>query len=265
MLAWHQAVVATDRRRRLQPALAAFVAVVLAGCAAVPERQPLVLGGVPADQADALVRRWEEEWRRFPGLRAAVDLTIVRRGRAQRSAGALLLSPTRLRFEAITPLGLPAVIVVAGPERLLAYSPAERRAWTARPTPEAMGRWLGVPVEPETLIRLLAGYVPPPPDGVAVRVAQERGPHLVFERGALRERVWVTAEGQPARLQLENGQRLTATFERAIGGPVQALALEVPRQSLEVHLRYISGEYVAPPPEGFEIVLPAGVTIEQLD
>jgi hypothetical protein len=246
-------------------ALVLVAMLLAAGCATAPQRLPPVLGGVQADQADTLVRRWEEEWRRFTGLRAAVDLTVVRRGRAQRSAGALLLSPTQLRFEVITPIGLPAIVVVAGPERLLAYSPLERKAWSARPTPEAMGRWLGVPLQPDTLIRLLAGYVPPPPDGVPARVAQERGPHLLFERGAWRERIWVTAEGQAARVRLENGQRYLVTFDRTVSGQLQGLDLEAPGQSLEVHLRYISGEYVAPPPQAFEIVVPAGVPTEALD
>jgi len=237
----------------------------MAGCATAPERLPPVLGGVPADQVDGLVRRWAAEWAEFRGLRAAVDLTVVRNGRAQRTAGALLLSSTHLRFEAITPIGLPAVVVIVGPDRLLVFSPTERKAWTARPTAEAMGRWLGAPVEPPVLIRLLTGHVPLPPDGTPVRVGRDRGPHLVFQRDAVTERVWVTTEGRPARLELENGRRVTATFDRAMDGQIVSLAVEVPSQSLEVHLRYISGEYAAPPLEAFELAVPAGVPIERVD
>ncbi|MBI3458205.1 MAG: hypothetical protein HY002_20740 [Candidatus Rokubacteria bacterium] len=249
----------------LRHTVAALVALGAAGCATAPGRPPPVLGSIPADQAEALVRRWETQWRQFPGLRAAVDLTVVRNGRAQRTAGVLLLSPTRLRYEAITPLGLPAVVVTAGPDRLLVFSLTERKAWTARPTAEAMSRWIGVPLRPETLIRLLAGQVPPPPEGVSVRVAPGADAHVEFEQGNVRQQVWVTVEGQPARLQLENGQRLTATFDRTINGQLVGLALEVPSQSLEVRLRYISGENTAPPPEAFEIVLPPGVPIEHVD
>ncbi|HEV8308300.1 MAG TPA: hypothetical protein VGW35_11595 [Methylomirabilota bacterium] len=253
--------------RRPNRRLGALTALVLlaSSCASVPERRPPVLGGVAAGEAAELVRRWEREWQAFSGLRAAVDLTVVRQGRAQRSAGALLVSPTRLRFEAISPLGLPALIVTTGPESLTIYSPTERKAWRARPTPESMNRWLGVPVRPETLIRLLAGHVPTPPPGVAVRVAEDRGAHIVFEADGARQRVWVTAEGQPARLQLENGERLTVTFERALGGGLQELVVEAPGRSLEAHLRYVSGENMAPPPDAFELPIPPGVPIEAVD
>ena len=255
-------------RRPLLPlgALAALLAFGVSGCASAPERLPPVLGGVPAHEAETLVRRWEADWREFRGLRAAVDLTVVRKGRAQRTAGALLLSPTHLRFEAITPLGLPAVVVTVGPDRLLVVSPGERKAWSARPTPEALGRWIGVPLPPDTLIRLLVGYVPPPPDGAPMRVAEDRGPHLVFAQGRATERVWVTAEGRPARLELDDDrQRITATFDRTVDGQLQGLAVEARSQSIEVHLRYISGEYLAVPPEAFELVLPAGMLIESVD
>src|SRR5262249_17422607 len=155
----------------------------------------------------------------------------------------------QLRFEVITPLGLPAAVVTVGPDRLLVFSPTERTAWTARPTAEAMGRWLGAPVEPPALIRLLTGQVPLPPDGTPVRVGQGGGPPLVFQRGAVTARVWVTTDGRPARLELENGRRVTATFDRAVDGQLIALAVEVPSQSIEVRLRYISGENAALPPE----------------
>lgn len=251
--------------RPLLGALAVVLALGAAGCATAPERLPPVLGGVPADQVDALVRRWEAEWREFRGLRAAVDLTVVRKGRVQRTAGVLLLSPTHLRFEAITPLGFPAIVVTAGPERLLVFSPTERRAWSARPTAEAMNRWLGVPIEPQTLTRILAGHVPPPPDGVPVRVAQDRGPHLLFERAGVTQRVWVTAEGRPARFELANGQRVTATFDRTVDGQILSVSLEVPSQSVEAQLRYLSGDSIALPPEAFEITVPPGVVIERVD
>jgi len=258
-----------DRRSPLPPrlrrSLAAGLLLVAAGCTTAPERVPPVLGGVPADQVDALIREWAEAWQRFSGLRAAVDLTIRRRGQAQRTAGALLLSPTRLRFEVITPLGFPAAIVIAGPERLLVWSPSERKAWIARPTHDAMARWLGLPVAPEMLIRLLAGQVPLPPPDVPVRVAEDGGPHLLVQYGGVRQRVWVTPEGQPARFDLANGHRLTVTFERTVTGQIGGLVVEAPGQSLEARVRYLSADYVTPPPGAFELTLPPDVAVERLD
>lgn len=250
-------------RRRLGALAVAVLG--LSGCAATPEPLPAVIGGVPADEVGELVRRWEAEWHAFPGMRAAVDLRLTRRGRAHRGAGVLLVSPTQLRFEALTPLGLPALVVSAGPDRVTVFSVAEGKAWSARPTPDAMGRWLGVPVAPETLIRLLAGRVPLFPDDPTVRLASNGALELGFERGAPRQRVWVTPRGQPARLELEDGERLTATFEWTVTGGLQSVTLVIPRRSVEAYIQYLSAEYVAPPREAFEIVLPPGVILERVD
>ncbi len=238
---------------------------VFAGCAVAPIPRPVV-GRIPAEGVGALVRRWEAEWREFQGLRAAVDLNVVRKGQAQRSAGVLLLSPTRLRFEAISPLGLPVVVVTAGPDRVLVLSLIERRGWTGRPTPEALSRWLGFSVEPETLIRLLAGRVPLPRDPSAVRLAQDQGsPHLAFERNGVRHRVWVTEDGSPLGLQLENGDRVTATFERAPDNRLESVRVAVPGQALNLELRYLGVESVSPLGDAFEITVPPGITIERVD
>jgi hypothetical protein len=221
---------------------------------------------VPAADVGALVRRWDAEWRQFPGLRAAVDVVVSRAGRAQRTAGALLLSPTRLRLEAITPIGFPAVLVTAGPERVLVFNPMERRAWSAQPTAEAMGRWVGVPVEPAVLIRLLAGHVPLPPDGVPVQLGEDRGPHLAFTHNGVTERVWVTVEGLPARVEFQEGrQRVLATFARAVTGLLVGVNVEVPARAIEAEVRYLSGETIAVPAEAFELVVPADIPIERVD
>lgn len=248
--------------RRLAGALAVLA---LAGCVATPEAPPAVIGGIPADEVGQLLRRWEAEWREFRGLRAFVDLRLLRRGRGHRGAGVLLISPTQLRFEGLTPLGLPALVVSAGPDRVTVFSAAEGRAWTARPTAEAMGRWLGVPVPPDTLIRLLVGRVPLPPDGASARVATDGAIEVAPEGGAPRQRVWVTERGWPARIELEDGEVLTAAFEWTVGGVLQSVTVSAPRRAVEAHVRYGSAEHIAPPPEAFEIVLPPGVAIQQLD
>jgi len=243
--------------------LVAAALILTTGCAGTPSAPPSP--ELPRVEAGDLVRRWEDEWRAFPGLRAAVDLTVTRRGRAQRSAGVLLLSPTHLRFEVVTPLGLPALIVTAGPEQLLVWSATERRAWTGRPTPESLGRWLGVPLPPASLIRLLVGQVPPPSDPASARFEERGGRHLVFDRESVRHRVWVTAEGYPVRLQLDGARSVTAKFERTPTGGFLALSIEVPDQKLEAQIRYLFAESVAPPREAFEVRLPPGVRVEQAD
>jgi hypothetical protein len=248
------------------PALVVLVLVLgVAGCASAPQRRQPVLASVPLAEADALLQRWEGRWQEFRGLRAAVDLTVTRKGSVQRAAAVLLLSPTQLRLETVSPLGFPIFVIVLDPERLLVLNLAERRGWSAQPTAQAVGRWLGAPIPPASLIRLLAGYAPPPPDGVAPRAGQERGPHLVFQDGRLTERIWVTPSGEPGRVEVENGRRITATFDRTVNGQVQALTVDVPGESVVIYLRYLSGEHVTPPGDAFQVAVPPGIPIERLD
>lgn len=246
-------------------ALGAAVVLGLLGCATGRAPLPPAVGELRADEAEDLVRRWEAEWRAFPGLRAAVDLTVHRRGRNDRTAAVLLLSPTHLRLEVATPFGFPALVATAGPERVTVFRPLERKAWTARSTPDAVARWLGVALPPDILIGLLVGHVPTPPDPTSVRVVTSPSPHLAFDRELIRHRVWVTPEGQPARLLLENGERLAVSFEWAVNRALQSLRVEVPSQGAAMDLRYISAEPVGPPPEAFELLLPVDVQIERFD
>jgi hypothetical protein len=238
--------------------------VLLAGCAAVPSAGPPPAGTLPPEGVDALVRRWDAEWGAFQGLRAAIDLDVSQQGRAQRTAGALVLTATHLRFEALTPFGLPALIVVAAPERLTVFNPAERRAWTGRPSQAAMTRWLGLPVEPAALIALLLGRAPQPPDAAAVRVMDGRSPHLVFQRGSGTYRVWLGSDGNPLRVQIEDGASVTVAFERNVDGGLYGFTAEVPAQAVRARLRYLAVEAGAPPPDVFDLVIPPGVAIESV-
>lgn len=245
---------------RLAPALLGLL--LLAGCAGLPSRRdagPVV----PSADARAAAERWEAAWAQFTGLRGAVDLSVTHRGMNERTAGALLLAPARLRFEAVAPLGLPTLVVTAGPEQIVVFSPAERRAWSARATPRALQRWLGLPVEPTTLIRLLAGFPPPVPAAAAVGFGSGEGRPVVVDAPDRRMRVFAGPDGAPARVELEQGaERLVATFERAVNAAPQRLVLEAPARGASLELRYIWAEPAAVPPEAFEVLLPADVPLE---
>lgn len=251
-------------RRRTAALVAA--ALVVAGCASGAPRAPGAGRPLGTDEAVELVRRWEAAWQAFPGLRAAVDLTVVRRGRSDRTAALLLLAPTRLRLEVATPFGFPALVATAGPERIVIFRPLEGKASIAGATPEALARWLGAPLPLDVLIALLVGHVPLPADPGAVRVESgEGGPSLVYARGGVGHRVWLTPERRPARLLLDGGERATVTFTWAVGEHLQGLKIEVPGRQAELSLRYLSAEYVFPPPEAFELLLPVNAQVEHLD
>ena len=254
-------------RRARRVALALALALGLARCAAVRPPSPATVA-VPPDQVAELTRRWAAEWETFPGLRAAIDLTVKNRGRSERAAAVLLVAPTALRVEVTAPFGLPAVVATAGPDEITIYRVLERQAHTARPSPAAVGRWLGVPLPPETLIRLLVGNVPTPADPRAITSESAPTPHLAWSEDGARYRVWVTAEGRPARLLLEarGGERLVAGFTwSASGGGLSEVRVEAPDQEALLAVRYLSAEYVQNPAEAFRLLLPPDVPVQRLD
>jgi hypothetical protein len=216
-----------------------------------------------------LVQRWAAEWAAFPGARAAIDLTAKNRRGSERVAALVLLAPTALRVEVATPFGLPAVVATAGPDEIMILRVLERRAQTTRPSPEAVERWLGVPLPPVTLIRLLVGNVPTPADPQTVVVESAPTPHLMWVENGVRHRVWVTADGRPARLLLERaggeGDRLATDFEWSMGGGIAAVRVEAPTKGSELTARYLSIEYRENPPEAFRLTLPADIPVQRLD
>ena len=216
------------RRGARHAAAAGLLALVLAGCATTRSAPPVAAPIAPAQAAD-IARRWAAEWEGFPGMRAAIDLTVKTRRGSDRAAALLLMAPTALRVEVATPFGLPALVATAGPDEITIFRVLERRAQTARPSPAAVERWLGVALPPTTLIRLLVGNVPPRRPGPGRRRAlAEPTPHL-DRRSGVRHRVWVTAEGRPLRLLLEgaggrrspDGRLRVERGRRPRGGPAR--------------------------------------------
>jgi hypothetical protein len=246
-----------------------LLALGLTRCATAPRPAPTTAVPIAPGQAVELARRWAAEWESFPGLRAATDLTVKNRQRTDRASALLLVSPIALRVEIATPFGLPALVATAGPDDITIFQVAERRAQTARPSPAAIERWLGVPLAPAALIRLLVGHVAPPADPGAIAIESAPSPHLAWTEGDVRHRVWVTADGRPARLLLEpaggSGEALAADFQWLTSGSLAAVRLEAPDRGAEVIVRYLSAEYVQPSPDAFRLALPPGVPVESLD
>ncbi|HZS34015.1 MAG TPA: hypothetical protein VFC42_11620 [Methylomirabilota bacterium] len=243
------------------------VALGLGACAAVPPTPtpaPPAPGG--SAQVSDILRGWANEWDAFQGLRAAVDLTVTNRRGTRRVSAVLLLSRTSLRIEVATPFGLPAVVGTAGPEGVTVFRVLEREAQVGAATPEVVAHWLGVPLPPEMLIRLLVGNVPPPePEAAALEAAAP--PRLAWSSGAARYQAWVGPEGHPTRLVVdsEGQERLQAEFERAATGELLGLRLAAPARRGEVTLRYLSVEPGPVPPEAFQLALPADVRVQPID
>lgn len=258
---------AGGRRGARRAAALLALPLLLAACA-TPRPAPPAAAPITASQAVELAQRWAAEWEGFQGMRGAIDLTVKNRRESQRVSALLMASPTALRVDVMTPFGLPALVATAGPDDITIFRVLERRAQTARPSPEAVERWLGVPVAPATLLRLLIGNVPPPADPRTIAVESAPSPHLVWTEGGVRHRVWVTGEGRPTRLLLEapgGADRLAAEYEWSGAGGLIGVRLDAPERGAEVIVRYLSAEYVENPPESFRLALPSDVPVQRLD
>jgi hypothetical protein len=239
----------------------------LSACA-TPRPAPSAAAPVSSSQAIELAQQWAADWEGFPGMRGAIDLTVKNRRESQRVSALLLVAPTALRVEVMTPFGLPALVATAGPDEITIFRVLERRAQTARSSPEAVERWLGVPIAPSTLLRLLVGNVPPPADPRTITVESAPSPHLTWTEAGVRHRVWASAEGRPARLLLEpagGGDRLVGEWEWSGAGGLLGVRLEAPERGAELTLRYLSAEYRQNPPEAFRLTLPPDIPVQRLD
>jgi outer membrane lipoprotein-sorting protein len=220
-------------------ALGLTSALALAGCASVaPPRQPIA---PEAQTARALL---EERWRAFSDLRTLAEIRIRRGRTVQRLGGVLLLrAPYALRFEALSPLGTPVIIVATDARSVTLWEVLDQRAVILRASPEANRRWLGLPLAGEDLVALLAGRVrllsdplaadllPPDAVGGSLRLTGPRS----------QQRVWFDPDtGQARQVEWTEGDSgARAVFApSAVDGLPAGLTLSTQDGQLEVRVRY---------------------------
>jgi hypothetical protein len=68
--------------------------------------------------------------------------------------------PDSLRMEFLSPFGSPMFVVVAAKGELRAFSVARGRYYEGRANSETMAKWLGLPVTPDLMVRILQGALP---------------------------------------------------------------------------------------------------------
>lgn len=245
-------------------ALLGIALALLSGCASLPPRQPL-----PPEAhrlIDLLSRRWQE----FDDLRTLAEITIHRDGRVQRLTGVLLLkAPASLRFEALTPWGQPFLLLVGNAESVTLYQVAENRAVVGPASARATERWLGVALEPDELVGILAGHVLPLKDPYSAELvpADGVGPSIKLTGAAGVQRIWADPETGIARQVELLGSKNPARVTYEGSGPDRppsSLTLTALDAPLTVSIRYRDPRLgTSLSPDLFTLTLPDSVKVQQ--
>jgi outer membrane lipoprotein-sorting protein len=176
---------------------------VLAGCATAPPRRP-----VEGDARRAL-DLLDERLRAFTDLRTLADVEVRKGNERQRLTGVLLVKgPDSMRLEALSPFGQPYFLVVVHEGRLTAYDAAKNEARVGPATAETISQVLGLPLDADDLVAVLAGRALPPRD---LRVAEllapdSAGPSLSLVGGVQRQRVWMDLRtGEVRQVEIGGG------------------------------------------------------------
>jgi outer membrane lipoprotein-sorting protein len=225
---------------RLRIVGAALLLGVLGGCATVPPAPPRPV----AEEARTALARIEQYRASLHDLRSLTDITVRRDGKARRLSGVLLLlgAPASLRFEALTPFGIPALVVAGDPKSLTLWEVLDNRAYIAPATPDANRRWLGLALGGEDLVALLSGRVRPMPDPTTVDLIAPDGigPSLRLAGAGGEQRIWFDpATGQARQVEWTGKDPARVTFTPApADGPPVGLSLETPDGALRVTVVY---------------------------
>jgi len=206
------------RARRLVSS--AGLALCLAACTAAPR-------GIvpPSDDTRRLLALLQLRRDELADLRTLAEVTVRRGGRIQRFSGVLLVKPpASLRFEALSPLGQPVLLLTVSGGTLSAYNVAANQAFSGPLNEQTTNRWLGVPLDAEDLVGLLLGRAIPsrgltraeilPPDG--------EGPSLALTGEHQDARLWLDVEaGEVHKVAIGRGRTtLVVTYTRTPGSPV---------------------------------------------
>jgi outer membrane lipoprotein-sorting protein len=230
-----------SRSSRLRLAGGLLLAASLSACATAPPRPapPPI-----AEEARAALARIEQHRRSLVDLRSLVDITVRRGGRAQRLSGVMLLlgETASLRFEALTPFGMPVLIVAGDPQSLTLWEVLDNRAYLTPASPDANRRWLGLALGGEDLVALLASRARPLPDATRVELVgpDETGPSVRLTGREVEQRIWFDpASGQARQVEWTGKNPARVTFTPTpVEAPPAGLKLETPDGTLRVSVIY---------------------------
>ena len=245
-------------RRRLSSLLCLLG--LLGGCATAPPRQPV------ADDARHALALLDARWHEFADLRTLADIVLTRGRKSLRFTAALLVKgPDSVRFEALSPFGppVPLRIVTVHEGRLTSYDAEKNEALVGPATAATIARVLGLPLDADALVAVLAGLAVAPKD---LRVAELApadglGPSLTLVGTDRRQRVWMNLKtGEVQQLEIDGGRfPVTITFRRD-GAVASGFDLRSEPASVTgsvIYRNVVLGAGIDP--ERFTLALPKGV------
>jgi outer membrane lipoprotein-sorting protein len=197
-----------------------------------------------APEARAALDRLVARAREFQDLRTLAELRIRRDGKVQRLAGALLLrAPASLRFEALTPFGLPVVLVASDSHSVTLWEVFDNRAVLLPASADANRRWLGLALGSDDLVGLLSGRVLPLRDPATVELLSpdRLGPSLRLTGADGEQRIWLDpGTGQARQVEWTGGKSpARVTYEPAPAeAPPAGLTMATLDGKIELVARY---------------------------
>ena len=173
-----------------------------------------------------------------------MEITIRRRERTERFNGVLLLrSPASIRFEALSPLGFPVLLLAATAESFTILEVSANRAVIGPASAEMTARWLGLALSPDELVGILAGHLLPLREFESAELleADTLGPSLRLAGQGRVQRLWVDPETAVPRQAEFLGGRTPMRITYAGGGATELpteLTLTALDRPLSVRVRY---------------------------
>ena len=241
----------------------ALALLLVAGCATVPSREPI------GEDAQRALTRLAERSSEFTDLRTLADIDLKQGEERQHLRGVLLVkAPASVRFEALSPLGQPLLLVTVHDGRLTAYDAGKNEASTGPANAETIAKALGLPLEPGDLVAVLAGRAVPPNDLRRAELvpADNAGPSLRLVGARARERVWLDLEtGSVRQLEISGKFDVLIKYRRAATGALAGFDLDAARS-------YVTGSIAYQNPvenggidqERFELTIPKGAKIQTI-
>ncbi len=173
-------------------------------------------------------------------MRTLADVSLRKGGDRQRLRGVLLIrSPSSVRFEALSPFGPPLMVVTVHEGQVTAYDALKNEARVGPADSETISKVLGLPLEADDLVSVLAGRLAAPRDLRSAEVLEPdaTGPSLnLVTRSGVRQRVWLDLGTGVIQQRQIFGSRFNALIKYRRDGAGALMGFD-----LDAAMSYITG------------------------